>query len=179
MAMQPEQVDRWDGLLAMPPAVISWLEALNMDYPLGPATSKAILRKYPVFMKLHSHCWFNVSLWATCDSIAGAPAVVRKRIEKLWAEREYDEQQKRIIAVRCRLDDEVSHAARSKRTGAAIAINHVSRLIAYLYSDDDLWYMMTTDEPEDLMEAAAEFTAAAKKDRRRRRAEACLGGAPM
>lgn len=179
MTTQPEQVDRWDELLAMPPPVMSWLDALNMAYPLGPVTSKAIVRKYPVFMKLHSHCWFHANLWIDCDSIIGAPRVVRKRIEKLWSEREYDEQQKQIIAVRCRLEDEISHAARSKRTGAAIAINHIARLIAHLYSDEDLWYMMTADVPDDMMEAAAMFTADAKRDRRMSRAQACLSGAPM
>ncbi len=175
--MEPEQVERWDVLLQMPPARISWIDALGMARPLGPATKRAILRKYPIFGKLHCQCWCNANIWFDSIDVSQPSKPVRKRTEKRLGKREYSEQQKQIMLIRCMIEEEISFSAYSKETGNALAINYVSQLMTELYSDDDLWYMMNNETPEDIAEAAEIYQNS--KREMRARANARLQGAPM
>lgn len=175
--MEPELVERWDTLLQMPPACASWIDALGMPRPLGPATKRAILRKYPIFSKFHCLCWCNANVWFDSIAVIEASEPVRKRTEERLGKREYSAQQKQIMLVRCMLEEEISFSAYSKETGKAVAINYVSQLMTEVYSDDDLWYMMNNETPEEIIEAVEIYQNS--KQEMRARANARLQGAPM
>ena len=178
--MQPENIARWDALLDMPAARISWLEALNMPRPLGPVTARTILRKYPIFLKLHSDCWWNA--WCYYSQGFGLfvdlSSSLRKRLKVRLGDRECSTQERDVATVRCLLEDDVSTAARSKQTGRAVPFIYVAQLIEELYTDDDLWQMMNNEVPEAIFDAAQTFRENNKHERRAR-AAARLEGAPM